>query len=348
MRYVPANCLREGMTLARNIYSHEGHILLSEGIVLEEPYIQQIKGLLLNGIYINDNISKNIEIQNIISDQLRVEAVNSIKSLYNDKSILANTTSKVEYLARHILTEILANKNLMVNMIDIKTFDNYLYSHSVNVAILSTIIGIAYNLDPEKLEKLTMAALLHDVGKLFIPRDILNKDTELTVEEEKIYEAHAHDGFEYIKKHYNLPIMVYVAILQHHERYDGKGFPEKRKGDEIFIFARIISICNIYDELISGTPNNKALLPSEAIEYIMGNNATAFDPDLVKIFLRRVAPYPLGTIVELSNGVKAIVVENNEFCSIRPKVRALQDNRILDLTYDWNLRNVTIVNVDRS
>lgn len=348
MRFVPINCLRKGMTLAKNIYSQDGQVLLAENMELTDNTIHQIKDLLLNGIYINDNISQNIEIKNIISEELRVEAVNSIKSLYNSNTVVTNTVSKVEYLARHILTEILANKNVMVNMIDIKTFDNYLYSHSLNVSILSTIIGIAYNLDVQKLEKLTIAALLHDIGKLFVPKDILNKPTPLTHEEEKIVQTHAEDGFNYIKKHYNLPIMVYVAILQHHERYDGKGYPEKRKGDEIFIFSRIISICNMYDELTSGTPNQKALLPSEAIEYIMANNASAFDPELVKIFLQKVAPYPLGTIVKLSNGDKAIVIENNQSCSTRPKVRTLTDKAILDLTFDWNLRNVTISEVVKS
>jgi HD-GYP domain-containing protein (c-di-GMP phosphodiesterase class II) len=231
-------------------------------------------------------------------------------------------------------------------MIDIKTFDDYLYSHSVNVAVLSSVVGIAMHLENSKVERLTASALLHDVGKIFMPKEILNKMGNLTEEEEKLYKGHPEKGYRHIKQHYNISVTTYVGILQHHERFDGKGFPDGKKGEDISRFGRILSICDVYDNMVTENPKRKAYLPSEAIEYIMANNGQIFDPKMVKIFLRRVAPYPLGTILMLSNGKKVIVIGNNEECSVRPMVRDLENNKEYDLTYDKKMQNVTIVGIE--
>lgn len=222
-----------------------------------------------------------------------------------------------------------------------------MYSHSVNVGVLAGVMGIALNLDNIKLEKLITSALLHDIGKVFIPKHIMNKTENLIDNEKKTVQSHAEKGYRYIKQFYNIPVTAYVGILQHHERYDGKGYPDGKKGESISIFGRIICICDAYDNLISETPTKKAYLPSDAIEYIMAYNGTIFDPKLVKVFLRKVAPYPLGTVVMLSNEQKAIVIENNEMCSTRPTVKILESEKVFNLTEDWNLRNITIVGVEK-
>ena len=269
-----------------------------------------------------------------------------MKEIYSSPGDVARTVKMVEYLAKSIILEIPNNKNIMVNMIDIKTFDDYMYSHSVNVAVLSSVIGIALHLDTKKIERLTAAALLHDIGKVFIPKDILNKENSMTEEELALIKSHPEKGYRYIKQYYNIPVTTYVGILQHHERFDGNGYPDGKKRMRISKFARIICICDSYDNLVTERPNQKAYLPSDAIEYIMANNGQIFDPKLVKIFLKKVAPYPLGTVLRLSNGESVIVIENNQYCSIRPKVRNLENNKIYDLTNDWNLRSVTIVKVE--
>lgn len=345
MRYVPTFCLREGMKIGKNIYSSDGVVLLANDVVLTNEYIESLVKIGVNGAYIEDTLSYDIHIQNVISDELRVQAIKSMKEIYNSTGDVARTLSTVEYLAKSIMMEILNNKAIMVNMIDIKTFDDYMFSHSVNVAVLSSVIGMALHLDTKKIERLTAAALLHDVGKVFIPKDILNKE-KVSEAEIALIKSHTEKGYRYIKQHYNIPVTTYVAILQHHERFDGNGYPDGKKGEDISKFARIICLCDSYDNLVAERPNKKASIPSDAIEYIMANNGQIFDPKLVKIFLRKVAPYPLGTVLRLSNGESAIVIENNENCSIRPKVRNIENNNIYDLTNDWNFRNVTIVGVE--
>ncbi len=346
MRYIPVLCLKEGMKLGKNIYSSEGVVLLAEDILLTEEYIKSLIKIGINGVYIDDSISANIEVRNIISDELRIEAIKSIKSIYNNSHNVERTVNMVENIAKSIMWEILNNKNIMVNMIDIKTFDDCMYTHSVNVAVLAAVIGLGLNLESKKIEKLTASGLLHDIGKVFISKEILNKTEKLTEDEEKLVKTHAELGYRYIKQYYNIAVTSYVGILQHHERFDGKGYPDGKKGEDISQFGRIICLCDAYDKLVTETPNRKACIPSEAIEYMMANNGQIFDPKLIKIFLRRVAPFPVGSILKLSNGERVIVIENNEECCIRPKVRNIENDEVYDLTYDWNLRNVTIVSVE--
>ncbi|NMM62726.1 HD-GYP domain-containing protein [Clostridium sp. P21] len=346
MRYVPVLCLKEGMKLGKSIYSTEGVVLLAEDVVLTEEYISSLVKIGVNGVYIDDSISSDIEVKNVISDELRIQAIKSIKSIYNNSSNIGRTINMVENIAKSIMFEILNSKNIMINMIDIKTFDDYMYTHCLNVGVLAAVVGVGLNLETKRIEKLTAAGLLHDIGKVFISKEVLNKTENLTKEEEKLIQSHSELGYKYIKQYYTIPVTSYVGVLQHHERFDGKGYPDGKKGEEISKFGRIICLCDAYDKLVTKTATTKACIPSEAIEYIMANNGQIFDPKLVKIFLRRVAPYPVGSILKLSNGERVIVIENNEECSIRPKVRNVETKEIYDLTYDWNLRNVTIVAVE--
>lgn len=346
MRYIPTFCLREGMKIGKNIYSSDGIVLIAKGVILNDEYIQGLVKVGVNGVYIEDNLSHDILVKNVISDELRIHAIKSVKSIYNNPRDISKTINTVEYLAKSIILEILNNKNIMINMIDIKTFDNFIYSHSVNVAVLSSVVGMGMYLDNKKIEKLVASALLHDIGKVFISRDLLNKEGKLTEKEVALIRSHAEKGYRYIKQYYSIPVTSYVGILQHHERFDGKGYPDGKKREDISLFGRILCICDAYDNLISEKANKTAFIPSDAIEYIMANNGQIFDPKIVKVFLRRVAPYPLGSILRLSNGKRVIVIENNEYCSIRPKVRNLENDQIYDLTYDSNMKNVTVVSVE--
>lgn len=348
MRYVPTYCLSKGMKLGRDIYSIDGVVLLAKDVRLTKEYIEGLENLGINGVYIEDSISHDIEVKSLISDELRIHAIKTIKEIYNDPLGVSNSIEIVENLARNIIFEIINNKSVMINMVDIKTFDDYVFSHSVNVAVMSTVIGTAMHLETTKVEKLTASALLHDIGKIFISKSIINKAERLTEEEERIYKSHPERGYRYIKDHYSMPVTTYVGILQHHERYDGKGYPDGKKGEEISLFGRIISLCDAYDNLVTEKLNFKAQLPSDAIEYIMAYNGQKYDPKLVKIFLKRVAPYPLGTILKLSNNDSVIVIGNNEECTSRPKVRNLANNEVYDLTYDKKFKNVIIVSVENA
>ena len=360
MRFVPANCLRVGMEIAQVLYGRNNEVYLTVGTKLTSSYINSIQKHKFAGVYINDDISRDIEVVNIISNDLRRETLEGLKKLLvlceTGKSQIA-LMYKTESLQSNIISiidELLANKDMMVNMIDLKCFDIYTYAHSVNVAILSLVIGISMDFDRDTLVKLGLSAILHDIGKVFIPKEIINKPGQLTEDEYEQIKTHSAIGHEYARDKFMIPTTSYVGIRDHHERWDGSGYPSGKKDNSISLFGRIIAVADVYDALTSERPYRAAVSPSEAMEHILGNNAAMFDPQIVSIFSRKVAAYPIGTTVELSNGYTALVIENYESFNLRPKVRLICDSEgndtqhlELDLHNDMSLLNVVITGIGK-
>lgn len=327
MRFVPISCLREGMRVARTLYGKNNEKLLVAGVVLNKKYIASIQRMMFPGLYIDDDLSRDIDIINTISEELRIESMNGIRKIFNEikgRGDLRRRAQEIKRQVDSIIDELLANRSIMVNMIDLKCFDNYTYMHSVNVAVLSIVIGIAMGLSRDTLSRLGLSAILHDIGKVFVSKSIVSKPAVLTEEEFEQMKKHSQMGYEYAKEKLRLPSLSYTGILDHHEKYNGSGYPAGKTGKSISLFGRIISIADIYDALSSERPYRKAMSPSEAMEYVMGGSESIFDPHITRVFIRKIAPYPVGTTVRLSNGYTAIVLENFEAVCLRPRVRVIQ------------------------
>lgn len=361
MRFIPVQSLMEGMVIAKSLYDINQQLLLREGTVVQKGYIDRMAQLGYQGIYIDDEISKDIEVKDVIRDELRMKAIQSVKDafIYTDLSTAKGhkqAKQKIDVtkmLITNIVEEILENKDTMVNLIDLKFFDDYTFFHSVNVAVLSILIGAELGLSREQLYNLGLASILHDIGKVFIDKDILNKPDALTESEYAIIQKHSEYGYTYLKNTFEIPAAAYVAVLQHHEHYNGLGYPNQKSKEDISLLGRIICIADVYDALTSNRPYRKGLLPSEAMEYIMANGGIMFDVKLTKIFARKVAPYPVGTYVRLSTGDLGIVVKNNSEACMRPQVKIFVDKygnkvkpNIIDLKEDRLLRNVTITGIN--
>ena len=354
MRFVPTFCLRNGMILGDNLFGANGELMLSKDTVLNDTYIGAIRNLNFNGLYVEDDLSKDIFIASVINERLRAQSVKSIKEvfIFSEESS-PNTKLKFKEAQQQIeaiVDELLHNKNMMINMIDMKVFDDYTYFHSVNVAVLSIVLGVALGLGRKDLCNLGFGALLHDIGKVFIKKEILNKNGILNDEEFNEIKKHSSLGCDYIRKGYGVTAASYVGILDHHEKYEGGGYPNNIKGDAISLFGRIIALADVYDALTSDRPYRKALVPSEVMEYVMGNSTTLFDPELVSIFVRKIAPYPVGTCVLLSNGSIGIVIENFESFCLRPKIRIFREQEMSITPYeillaDHEFLNITIIGV---
>ncbi len=355
MRFIPVDCMSVGMIVGENLYNQTGDLLLSRGTALTPEFISAIERLKYNGIYIEDDLSKDIDVINIVSDRKRANIVKGIKGAFkelgrgtpNARQTLEAAKSKIE----DIVDEICKNPDLMINMVDMKVFDDYTYYHSVNVAILSIVIGVALGLDRGELCNLGYGALLHDIGKVFIDKALLNKKEKLTDEEFRILKEHSLLGYEHIKQGFGVSKSSCMAILDHHERYSGGGYPNGTKGEEISLYGRIISVADVYDALTSDRPYRKAMIPAEAIEYIMASTEVLFDPKIVAVFVKKIAPYPVGTCVKLSNGLVGIVLENREELCLRPRLRIFRDETgyldepyVIDLA-DFESLNLTIVEV---
>lgn len=354
MRYVPTLCLREGMYLGKSLYGKGGELLLRQGRIIHNSYINKIMSLGIRGIYIIDRISEDIEIKNIVSDDVRIDAVRSVKDVF-DKAEAPDagigSLEKTKTLVDNIVDEVFENHSLMVNMIDLKIFDEYTFYHCVNVAVMAITVGTQLNLNHKDLCELGLAAMLHDLGKVFISKEIIAKPGRLSESEYASVKRHSVLGYDYLHKNYAMPDNSMIGVLQHHEKYDGSGYPNGISGEDISLFSRIIMTADIYDALTSDRPYRKALAPSEAMEYLMGGCGSFFDPAIVKAFTQKVAAYPIGTCVKLSNGQIGIVTQNFSNCMLRPMVRiigsSLANPEYINLMEDPSARNIVITGIAR-
>ena len=350
MRFVAANCLREGMRLARPLYRNTDTMLAS-GITLTQRYVDAIQRGGFTGVYIDDDLSSDIEIDTLISESLRQETLKDFQKVVEIANAGANSHQKLPDISKHmedIVNELFSNRNVMVNMLDLSSYDNYTYSHSLNVGLLSIVLAMGLGFSRTETIGIGTGALLHDIGKIFISKGILLKNGPLTEEEFNIVKKHPKAGYDYIYSHYNLSVRHCETIRDHHEKFNGKGYPSGKKGTEISLYGRICAVADVYDALASKRPYRDALPPCECVEYIMGGSGTMFDPKVVDVFVQRIAPYPVGTCVKLSNGWVGLVVENYVSYCLRPKVRIFQkgDQMVtpfeISLKDDFDYLNVTI------
>jgi len=363
MRQVPTNCVKFGTLLAQDIYNEKGSVLLKKGVELTASLIIKIENNGIHTIFIDDGYSDKI-IEEIIRPEVKQKAVQAIKETFssisklNKKSLnnedlhfrkklelksMEKYINSLKSISERIIDELTNNHTLMINLVDIKNIDNYTYEHSLNVAILATIMGIEIKLTRNELYKLFMGALLHDIGKAFVPSDIVTKQGTLTAEEAEHMMAHPQLGYDYLKESYGLDATSKIVALQHHEKTDGTGYPMHAHGNQIHKFARIVALADVYDGMTSDTSYSKAMAPNEAIEYIMATAGRHFDFDLATIFVRKIIPYPEGSIINLSNGKMGIVDSVIADYPLRPTVKIFEKNvpvekfKTVDLMHSTNL-----------
>ncbi len=332
MRYVKIENAQSGMQLAYNMYDSAGHTLICSGSILTDFYIKRLNEYGFDGVYITDELSDDIDIQPIISPELRNEGLVSVRE---------SNIDKCKGVAKQIVNQVLNKGVLSLDLTDLRSFDGYTYAHSVNVAVLSCIIGFGMNLNDEALEQLVMAGLLHDLGKLVIPQEILNKKGRLTPDEYEVMKTHSTLSYEIIKERWDISAQVKAAVLYHHENVDGSGYPDGIESENMTIFTKILHVADVYDALVSRRPYKAPYSPYEACEYLMGAGGIMFDPKVVEVLLLYVPFYPKGTQVRLSDGRDAIIVENSGKRNLRPLLR-LMDTAMLDLQDSANY-NITIL-----
>ncbi|WP_303870521.1 HD-GYP domain-containing protein [Acetobacterium wieringae] len=344
------------MVVASDLFGDRGELVLPRKTVLDIELIHKIHKFKCNGLFIEEEQIQSIPIIKTIDSSLRTKTVNGIKEIFickeNNQPVQKEQFTEMEDQVETIVDVILKNKEMMLNMVDLKVFDDYTYFHSVNVAVLSIGLGTAMGLDKADLCNLGFGALLHDIGKVFVPKDILHKKGPLTDVEFSEMKKHSFLGFEYLASEYVGSVGAQAGILDHHEKFSGGGYPNNAKGDKISLYGRIISIADVYDALTSDRPYRKGLLPSEAIEYIMGGTGNLFDPDLVRVFVRKIAPYPVGTTVKLSNGLSGIVTDNFESFCMRPNIRIFKHGNYEIKPFDICLAdrhalNITVVDYSK-
>lgn len=342
------------MCLARslNFYNPTAKKALSLdiGTVLDKKCIDSLLSASVDGAYI-DTLRSNVNVSASINKEIKSEALAGIHSL-SDKFI-SSGVQKSDIVSLGLTTQKLidnlsSNEDVFVNITDMKMYDDYTYHHSLSVAIMAIAIGQEMGLDNNMLNELGAAGLLHDIGKLSIPIEIINKPGKLTPEEFEIVKKHPVYAAQHLGERNVVSQNIYYAILEHHERVDGTGYPYHLSGTGIHPYARILAVADVYDALTSKRPYRVPSPPNEAIEYIMGGVGSHFDENVVKAFLRKVAPYPTGCHVILSNGEKACVLKNFREAPLRPLVSVIDTDRCYNLSGDEKCYNIVIVGIENA
>lgn len=355
MTFLSLKHLREGMVLDRDVYLYDSKTsdvaILRSGGVLTVNYIKKLAQMGILGVYVQtseDELEKSAHDARI-KKGIKEEAISRIRDTYNlfrdstIQNINVNSISPTIEVSRQLVDTLVKNSDIMIDVEDLRLYDDYTYNHSLGVAILSIAIGLSLALNRNELYDLSLCALLHDLGKVKIPIQIIAKPSRLTTEEYRIVKQHPTLGTQFILNQKYANNEICGGVLTHHERYDGTGYPNGLAGNNIPLFGRIISVADVYDALTSSRPYRDPSSAPEAIEYIMGGSGKIFDIQVVSAFLKKVSPYPVGSCVELSNGKKAVVIRQNEFNPLRPVVQLFEDvKNPLDLYYQRNLQNIVI------
>jgi putative nucleotidyltransferase with HDIG domain len=232
-----------------------------------------------------------------------------------------------ETFVNGVIDSAVRNQDALLTLFKLREYDEYTYTHCVNVSVLAVVMGKYLGLDREQLRILGISGLLHDVGKECIPGAILNKPGKLTPEEFRIIQGHSEEGFRIVQKQKGIHPKILECILQHHEKHNGRGYPSGLSGGEITSLAAVVSISDIYDALTSNRPYKNALAQHQALKIIFGMKGQDLSQDLVERFIRCLGIYPLGSLVRLSNGMYGIVVGENSVNLLLPTVKIVSDEK---------------------
>ncbi|WDC84736.1 HD-GYP domain-containing protein [Caloramator sp. mosi_1] len=232
--------------------------------------------------------------------------------------------------------------NVIKFLSSFKAYDEYTYNHSLNVAFYSMLLGKWVGLSEEVITELTKAAVMHDLGKSKIPEEILNKKGPLNKNEFEIMKKHAQYGYEIAKQDKRISLEVLKGILMHHEKEDGSGYPLRLKGDNISLFAKIISICDVYDALTQERVYKGRMTPFDAFKIIEIDGYINFDIKILLTFLHNIASYYVGMQVVLNDGRAAEIVYITPQNVAYPIIKI--GDEIIDLMNRKDLKIVSLLN----
>lgn len=317
MRYTFIEHVQQGELLGKNIYASDGRVLLQEGVQLTVALLSKLRRMGVHYIYIKDDRLEDVKIEEVVSDKTKREVVSTLTTSFQVvQSGRQIDTKAINQSVSKILEEILANQNILISLTDIRTEDNRLFIHSINVCIIAVVVGLKIGLDKTKLHEIAVGALLHDIGKI-IPND----DNAVVSEKDGDTNDHTWKGFNTLRKNADISTLSAHIALTHHENVDGSGYPRKMEDKDIHILSKIVAVANYYDNLVAPSNGGKGLFPHEACERIMGLTNVRFSHPVVWRFLRAIAFYPTGSQVRLSTGETGVVVGQHHGLPQRPIIR---------------------------
>lgn len=226
-------------------------------------------------------------------------------------------------VAEEMVDTMFTHGDAMLCLARIRAKDAYLMEHSMNVAILLANFGRYLGLERPVLKELTLGGLLHDVGKILTPDEVLNKPGKLTEEEFTVMRQHVVHSYNILKKTPGITAIMMEVAANHHERLDGTGYPRQLKGDQLSLYARMSSLIDVYDAITADRVYKAGMSPTQAFRILLKGAHQHFDAELVTKFIKCMGVYPVGTLVQLSNQRLAIVMQRNDLQPLKPVVKVI-------------------------
>lgn len=329
--------LAPGMVLGEDVISIEHRVLLAEGMKLTRRKIDLLKYSGLEAVVINKKCSGETVRQTVMRKHGGI--VSSISKAFQKTKLLGKVPiEEMEEITQHAIYPLIQRPGIIGCLSLINTKDEYTYRHSVNVAIVAGIIGKWMGYEKKYLLELILAGLLHDLGKLFVPIDILNKPGKLDESEYDKIKCHPEEGYKLLAGT-NVAEAVRQGVLQHHERISGQGYPHGVEGSEICDYAKIIAVADIYDAITSDRPYSPKRTPFTAIKIIV-DQMLVLDPKVFSVFIENVRDSFVGSSVSLSDGSKGEIVCMKDRYSYRPIIRVSDSLLNLEKRHDIIIKEV--------
>ncbi len=336
---MPVSHLTPGMRLLRPVYGLRGQLLLNRGVELTSSYIEALQKHRVLAVSIESVPDlDDIVAENTLEERIRAQAMVSIKKWTESRKRSVEFSSVVDTVGS-IISEILSGKTPSGGLAEISAADVYTFAHSVDVCAFAVFLGVNYGYKKNALLRLGIGSILHDLGKVKVNPDILNKTSSLTEEEYEEIKRHPAMGYDMLlddaSRH--LSDSSLEIVLGHHERHNGRGYPRGLAGDEISDMVAICAISDVYNAMTTDRVYRKALPVNEVYEMITGLGDINFKHDLIKLLQSSVYPYPVETLVMLSTGQTGLITGNNRNLPLRPIVAILNTSEKLDLSRELSV-----------
>jgi HD-GYP domain-containing protein (c-di-GMP phosphodiesterase class II) len=348
MRLVPLTNLAPGATLAQDVHvpGTDGPPLLRRGITLDDRYVRALKAKRVHAVWIEDALSEGVVPTRLLSPEAERKTVKAVRRALSDASealatgrgLSPQAVAELTNVATLIAEEVHGMPEVALHLADLMGADHYLIQHTMDVAALGTVLAARVfrehgwvdhlgkrrrdAVDP-RLAKMALGLLMHDIGKLAIPAEILDKPGPLDEHEWALVREHPVVGAEMLGD--NVSYLIRVVVRQHHERWDGSGYPDGLEGEAIHQLARIAAVADVYDAVTSDRVYRPARKPHEGVTLIEQGDGVEFDPEVVSVFSRVVMPFPPGSEVRLADGRVGLVIDVDPRTPYEPTVRVLSD-----------------------
>ena len=354
--------MRSGMKFDQPVYIEGENILVPAGVPIKDKDIERLDRWDIEQVYTDGQEIKSVS--ESAADKLKEtptwlpkkeakfrkiyrSAVDKVDAIFQDITDGTYLNHEpIDSIVKEMLDILRQNKNEMIQLILLGDWvERRLSVSAVNCMIIAAVIGTTMRLASHRLLQLATGALLHDVGMLKVDREILEKQGRLSEDELTRVRTHPVMGYQIISKDMKYPEEIALIALQHHEHWDGRGYPRSLKSDDITLFARIVTVADAYEAMVSERPYRNSIIGYTAMKTVLSDNGKHFDPQVLKAFLESMGIFPIGSVVQLNNSSIGRVSENHADAPLRPKIELLidefgnqiEENEVVDLLAKKNL-----------